>query len=146
MAFVLKPVDNPSVKWLETFVNGGTAQIMAIAEDVQKLCKTLGSTDELQGDAEGPRDAYADAGADHIETRTFTLMQGILSLAEESKRRDRDSAHLLGTMNGLVAALNEDMRKNAEMRNTYCKSTGKPNATPFPPCDAVCSKTEYFSH
>jgi hypothetical protein len=131
MAVVLKPVDDPSVKWLETFVNGGTAQIMAIAEDVQKLIKTLGNTEELQGDPECPRDADADAGAGHMETRTFTLLQGIRGLAEESKRRDRDSAHLLGTMNGLVAALNEDMRKNAEMRNTYCKPTGKPNATPF---------------
>jgi hypothetical protein len=127
MAVVLKPADDPSVKWLETFVNGGTAQIMAIAEDVQKLCKTLGNIDELQGDPEGPVDA--DAGAGHMETQTFTLLQGIRRLAEESKRRDRDSAHLLGTMNGLVAALNEDMRKNAEMRNTYCKP--EPNATPL---------------
>jgi hypothetical protein len=115
MAVVLKPVDDPSVKWLETFVNGGTAQIMGIAEDVQKLCKTLGNTDELQGDLEGPGDA--DAGAGHMETQTFTLLKGIRRLAEESKRRDRDSA------------LNEDMRKNAEMRNTYCKP--KPNATLF---------------
>jgi hypothetical protein len=120
-------VDDPSVKWLETFVNGGTAQIMAIAEDVQKLCKTLGNIDELQGDPEGPGDA--DAGAGRMETRTFTLLQGIRRLAEESKRRDHDSAHLHSTMNGLVAALNEDMRKNAEMRNTYCKP--KPNATLF---------------
>jgi hypothetical protein len=127
MAVVLKPVDDFSVKWLETFVNGGTAQIMAIAEDVQKLCKTLGNVDELQGDPEGP--GNADAAAGHMETQTFTLLQGIRRLAEESKRRDRDSAHLLGTMNGLVAALNEDMRKNAEMRNTYCKP--KPNATLF---------------
>jgi hypothetical protein len=102
-----------TVKWLETFVNGGTAQIMAIAEDVQKLCKALGNIDEPQGDPEG------DAGAS--QTATFTLLQGIRRLAEDSKRRDRDSAHLLGTMNGLVAALNEDMRKNAEMRNTYCR-------------------------
>jgi hypothetical protein len=128
MAAVLKPVDDPSsVKWLETFVNGGTAQIMAIADDVQKLGKTLGNIDELQGDPEGPEDA--DVGAGHMETRTFTLLQGIRRLAEESKRRDRDSAHLHSTMNGLVAALNEDMRKNAEMRNTYCKP--KPNATLF---------------
>ena len=129
MAVVLKPVDDSSVKWLETFVNGGTAQIMAIAEDVQKLCKTLGNIDELQGDplAEGPGDA--DAAAGYMETQTFTLLKGIRRLAEESKRRDRDSAHLLGTMNGLVAALNEDIRKNAEMRNTYCKP--EPNANLF---------------
>jgi hypothetical protein len=118
---MLKSVNNPSVKWLETFVNGGTAQIMGIAEDVQKLGKTLGNIDELQGDPEGSGDA--DAGAGDMENRAFTLLQGIRRLAEESKRRDRDSAHLLGTMNGLVAALNEDMRKNAEMRNTYCKPT-----------------------
>ena len=101
------------VKWLETFVNGGTAQIMAISEDVQKLCKTLGNIDELQGDPEG--------GAGASQTPTFTLLQGIQRLDEDNKRRDRDSAHMLGTMNGLVAALNEDMRKNAEMRNTYCR-------------------------
>jgi hypothetical protein len=125
MAVVLKPVDDAPVKWLETFVNGGTAQIMAIAEDVQKLCKTLGNIDEPNGDLEGPRDA----GDGHMETRTFTLLQGIRRLAEESKQRDRDSAHLLGTVNGLVAALNEDMRKNAEMRNTYCKPQA-PSQTP----------------
>ena len=100
------------MKWLETFVNGGTTQIMAIAEDVQKLCKALGNIEELQGDPEGDVDAS--------QTPTFTLLQGMRRLAEDNKRRDRDSAHLVGTMNGLVAALSEDMRKNAEMRNTYC--------------------------
>jgi hypothetical protein len=103
-----------AVKWLETFVNGGMAQIMAISEDVQKLCKTLGSIDEFQGD-----DPEGDADARQMAT--FTLLQGIRRLAEDSKRRDRDSAHLASTMNGLVAALNEDMRKNAEMRNAYSK-------------------------
>jgi hypothetical protein len=92
---------------------------MAIAEDVQKLCKTLGDIDEHQGDPEGPGDS--DAGVSQSATRTFTLLQGIRRLAEDGKRRDRDSAHLLSAMNGLVAALNEDMRKNAEMRNTYCE-------------------------
>ena len=143
IAVMLKSVNDPPVKWLETFVNGGTAQIMAIAEDVQKLCKTLGNIDELQGDPDGPgdADADADAGVGPMETRTVTLLQGIRRLAEESKRRDRDSAHLLGTMNGLVAALNEDMRKNAEMRNTYCKCTGKPF---FFSCDTVFSKMKAF--
>jgi len=102
------------VKWLETFVNGGTAQIMAIAEDVQKLCKALGNIDDLQNDPEG------EAGADQMAT--FTLLQGIRKLAEDSKRRNRDSTHLVSTMHGLVAALNEDMRKNAEMRNAYSKT------------------------
>ena len=114
---------------------------MVIAEDVQKLCKTLGNIDELQGDPEDPGDA--DAGAGDTENRTFTLLQGIQKLAEESKRRDRDSTHLLGTMNSLVAALNEDMRKNAEMRNTYCKPKTKCHPSSR---DTVCSKEKYSSH
>jgi hypothetical protein len=117
------------VKWLETFVNGGTAQIAAIAEDVQKLCDALGNIDELQegGDGEGT----AEAGGDR--TAKLTLLRGVRRLAEDSKRRDRDSAHLVSTMNGLVAALNEDMRKNAEMRNAYSKAK-----LSFPIFDTVC--------
>ena len=90
---------------------------MAIAEDVQKLCKPLGNIDDLQNDPEG------EAGVDQMAT--LTLLQGIRKLAEDSKRRDRDSAHLVSTMNGLVAALNEDMRKNAEMRNAYSKNQNR---------------------
>jgi hypothetical protein len=102
------------MKWLETFVNGGTAQIAAIADDVQRLRKALGDVDELPGDVEG--DASA-AG----QTATSTLLQSVRMLTTDGQRRNRDSAHLLSTMNGLVAALNEDMRKNAEMRSAYSK-------------------------
>lgn len=49
----------------------------------------------------------------------MTLLQSVRKLIADNQRRDRDSAHLLTTMNGLAAALNEDMRKNAEMRNAY---------------------------
>jgi hypothetical protein len=101
------------IKWLETFVNGGTAQITAIADDVQKLRKVLGDADELPGGLEGDSSAG--------QTATSTLLQSMRMLAADSQRRDRDSAHLVSTMNGLVAALNEDMRKNAEMRNVYSK-------------------------
>lgn len=103
---------------------------MAIADDVQKLRKTLGNIDELQGDPE------RDMGAG--PAMTFTLLQGIRRLAEDSKRHDLDSAHLVSTMNGLVAALNEDLRKNAEMRNAYSKS----NALVI----AIRSLTKYTSH
>jgi hypothetical protein len=104
------------MKWLETFVNGGTAQIAAIADDVQRLRKALGDIDELPGDTE--EDASA-AG----QTAASTLLQSMRMLTADSQRRNRDSAHLLSTMNGLVAALNEDMRKNAEMRSAYSKQT-----------------------
>jgi hypothetical protein len=103
-----------AIKWLETFVNGGTAQIAAIADDVQRLRKALGDIDELPGDTEGDTSA---AG----QTATSTLLQNMRMLTADSQRRKRDSAHLLSTMNGLVAALNEDMRKNAEMRSAYSK-------------------------
>ncbi|KAI9442320.1 hypothetical protein H4582DRAFT_1809208 [Lactarius indigo] len=96
--------------WLEAFVNGSTAQIGGIAEDVQKLCKALGDVDELQ---DGPGDKSDPTAA------TMTVLQSVQKLLAENQRRDRDSAHLLTTMNGLAAALNEDMRKNAEMRNAY---------------------------
>ena len=101
------------MKWLEAFVNGGTAQITAIVDDVQKLRKALGDIDELPDGPEG------DASAS--QTATSTLLQSMRRLAAYSQRRDRDSAHLLSTMNGLAAALSEDMRKNAEMRNAYSK-------------------------
>lgn len=98
--------------WLEAFVNGSTAQFGAIAEDVQKLCKALGKVEELQHSPD------EEANADH-PARTMTLLQSVRKLIADNQRRDRDSTHLLTTMNGLAAALNEDMRKNAEMRNAY---------------------------
>ncbi|KAF8265235.1 hypothetical protein EI94DRAFT_1804674 [Lactarius quietus] len=98
--------------WLEAFVNGSTAQFGAIAEDVQKLCKALGSVEELRDSPEGDANADQTAG-------TMTLLQNVRKLIADNQRRDRDSTHLLSTMNGLAAALNEDMRKNAEMRNAY---------------------------
>ncbi|KAH9176544.1 hypothetical protein EDB89DRAFT_2226630 [Lactarius sanguifluus] len=96
--------------WLEAFVNGSTAQIGGMAEDVQKLCKALGGVDELQ---DGPDDSSDPTAA------TMTVLQSVQKLIADNQRRDRDSTHLLTTMNGLAAALNEDMRKNAEMRNAY---------------------------
>jgi hypothetical protein len=51
----------------------------------------------------------------------MTLLQSVRKLIADNQQRDRDSTHLLTTMNGLAAALNEDMRKNAEMRNAYSK-------------------------
>jgi len=56
-------------------------RIMAIAEDVQKLCKALGNADELQGGPEG-----GTAGAS--QAATFTVLQGIRKLADDSKRRE----------------------------------------------------------
>ncbi|KAH9036925.1 hypothetical protein EDB84DRAFT_1268899 [Lactarius hengduanensis] len=96
--------------WLEAFVNGSTAQIGGMAEDVQKLCKALGGVDELQDGLDDNSDPTA---------ATMTVLQSVQKLIADNQRRDRDSAHLLTTMNGLAAALNEDMRKNAEMRNAY---------------------------
>ena len=103
------------LKWLEAFVNGSTVQFGAIAEDVQRLCKALGNVDNDLEEGDANFDPTA---------RTMTLLQGVRKLITDNQRRDRDSAHLLTTMNGLAAALSEDMRKNAEMRNAY--STSRP--------------------
>ena len=106
------PLSRDIKKWLEAFVNGSTAQFGAISEGVQKLCKALGSVEELRHSPD------EDVDADH-PARTMSLLQSVQKLIADNLRRDRDSAHLLTTMNGLAAALNEDMRKNAEMRNAY---------------------------
>ena len=100
------------LKWLEAFVNGSTVQFGAIAEDVQRLCKALGNVDNDLEEGDANFDPTA---------RTMTLLQSVRKLITDNQRRDRDSAHLLTTMNGLAAALNEDMRKNAEMRSAYSK-------------------------
>ncbi|KAH9176537.1 hypothetical protein EDB89DRAFT_74278 [Lactarius sanguifluus] len=80
-----------------------------MGEDVQKLCKALGGVDELQ---DGPDDNS------DLTAVTMTVLQSVQKLIADNLRRDRDSAHLLTTMNDLAAALDEDM-KNAEMRNAY---------------------------
>ncbi|KAI0040032.1 hypothetical protein FA95DRAFT_1566759 [Auriscalpium vulgare] len=94
--------------WLEAFVNNGTAQIQAVAEGVQKLCEGIGAVDELRDAPKAPEDRDQPG-----------LLGALNKLLAEGEVRNRDSAALQSTLDGLAAALNDDMRKNAEMRSTY---------------------------
>ncbi|THH15640.1 hypothetical protein EW146_g4865 [Bondarzewia mesenterica] len=97
--------------WLEAFVNTGTAQIQQVAAGVQHLCKSVGIANELQDEDEGNN---AEAG-----DQSETLLGSIRQLVADGKMREQDSANLQRAIDGLIAAMNEDMRKNAEMRNAY---------------------------
>ncbi|KAI0317198.1 hypothetical protein OF83DRAFT_1172193 [Amylostereum chailletii] len=102
--------------WLEAFVNNGTAHIQSVAVGVQKLCHELGIPDEAVA-----QDACANPG----EPRTTghpsetSLLGNLRSLLVQNEMRERQSAGLQATVQGLTAALHEGMQKNAEMRNAY---------------------------
>ncbi|KAL1942035.1 hypothetical protein VTO73DRAFT_6565 [Trametes versicolor] len=91
--------------WLEAFVNHGTSQIEGVAVGVQQLCQTLGPVSELQ---DIPQDGEAPPG---------NLLSDIRRLLVQHQERDEHTATLHTSVNGLVAAVQEDMRRNAEARN-----------------------------
>lgn len=97
-------------QWLEAFVNHGTSQIEGVAVGVQQLCQTLGPVSELQ---DIPQDGEAPPG---------NLLSDIRRLLVQHQERDEHTATLHTSVNGLVAAVQEDMRRNAEARNQISKS------------------------
>ncbi|KAI0334998.1 hypothetical protein GY45DRAFT_1351095 [Cubamyces sp. BRFM 1775] len=92
--------------WLEAFVKHGTSQIEGMAAGVQQLCKDLGPVPELQ-DAEEEGDA-APSGSLLSDIRRFLV---------QSTEREENTVALHTSVNGLVAAVQEDLRRNAEARN-----------------------------
>lgn len=92
-------------QWLEAFVNHGTSQIEGVAVGVQQLCQTLGPVSELH---DIPQDGEAPPG---------NLLSDIRRLLVQHQERDEHTATLHTSVNGLVAAVQEDMRRNAEARN-----------------------------
>ncbi|KAI0645933.1 hypothetical protein C8Q79DRAFT_725229 [Trametes meyenii] len=92
--------------WLEAFVNHGTSQIEGVAAGVQQLCKELGPVPELQDtpeEGEGPP-----AGSLLSDIRRFLV---------QHKEREESTTVLHNSVNGLMAAVQEDLRRNAEARN-----------------------------
>lgn len=77
-----------------------------MAAGVQQLCKDLGPTAELQdGTEEG------DAAS------SGSLLSDIRRFLVQSTEREESTAVLHTSVNGLVAAVQEDLRRNAEARN-----------------------------
>ncbi|KAI8993883.1 hypothetical protein BD414DRAFT_534966 [Trametes punicea] len=91
--------------WLEAFVKHGTSQIEGVAAGVQQLCRDLGPLEDRSDtegdDAQRPRNVLSDM-------RLFL---------EQHKEREENTATLQASVNGLIAAVQEDLRRNAEARN-----------------------------
>ncbi|KAI0746026.1 hypothetical protein C8Q76DRAFT_665452 [Earliella scabrosa] len=91
--------------WLEAFVQHGTSQIDGVAAGVQQLCNELGPVPELQD------------GADIGEAPSGSLLTDIRKLLIQNNEREQSATQLHASMNGLVAAVQEDLRRSAEARN-----------------------------
>ncbi|TFY54283.1 hypothetical protein EVG20_g9765, partial [Dentipellis fragilis] len=101
--------------WLEAFVSSGTAQIQDVATGVKQLCRELGTGDDTTVMMDvGTGGEGSDGGGP-----PKTIMGDLRRFLVDSEARGRDTAKLQTTVDGLIAAMNEDMRKNAEMRNAY---------------------------
>ncbi|PCH43387.1 hypothetical protein WOLCODRAFT_164398 [Wolfiporia cocos MD-104 SS10] len=95
--------------WLEAFVNHGTSQIETVVTGVQQLCKDLGPVMELQDAENGDGDGEPQPAG--------SLLSDIRRLLVENKGRDEQVTRLHASVNGLIAAVQEDLRRNAEARN-----------------------------
>ncbi|KAI9067413.1 hypothetical protein FKP32DRAFT_1664365 [Trametes sanguinea] len=94
--------------WLEAFVKHGTSQIEGVAAGVQQLCKELGPIEELQDVSEG--DERKPSG---------NLLSDIRKFLAQHQEREDCTANLNASVNGLVAAVQEDLQRNAEARNVF---------------------------
>ena len=111
-------------QWLEAFVQHGTSQIEGVAAGVQQLCKELGPVTELH-DAppgteagEGEDDEEGDGECAH--PGGGSLLSDVRRLLVQNQERERHSADMHAAVTGLVAAVQEDMRRNAEARSAMC--------------------------
>ena len=95
------------LQWLETFVNHGTSQIESVAGGVQQLCHELGSGQS--------------AGEDGQIVHRAGLLADIRQLLAENKGRDENMAALHSSVNGLVAAVQDNLQQGAELRTVFSK-------------------------
>ncbi|KAI0762106.1 hypothetical protein BD413DRAFT_643915 [Trametes elegans] len=94
--------------WLEAFVQHGTSQIEGVAAGVQQLCQDLGPVPELQ-DGEQSEDG----------SPCGSLLSDIRKFLVQHKEREENTASMQTSVNGLIAAVQEDLRRNAEARNLF---------------------------
>ncbi|KAK7676865.1 hypothetical protein QCA50_020201 [Cerrena zonata] len=99
--------------WLEAFVNHGTSQIDTVVSGVHQLCKELGPVTELQN--------LTPEGEEGGEPRehSSSLLSDIRRFLIKNQDREESTAVLQASVNGLVAAVQEDLRRNAEARNQF---------------------------
>ena len=83
----------------------GTSQIETVAAGVQQLCKEFGPVQEI-----GPDGQPVSQGG--------SLISDVRSLLLEHKERGDGSVMLQESVNGMMVAIQEELRRNAETQST----------------------------
>ena len=93
-------------------MNHGTSQIDNVLAGVQHLCNELGPMPGTQ--------TMQDVGAGESPDGqgSYGLLSDVRSLLATSKEREGNTLALEASVNGLIAAVHDDLRRNAESRNT----------------------------
>ncbi|KAH9942484.1 uncharacterized protein BXZ73DRAFT_74735 [Epithele typhae] len=104
--------------WLEAFVKHGISQIEGVAGGVQQLCRDLGPVQELQDAPPNDRDDLGDEGEPKLVYESGGLLSDVRKLLVQNMEREQSNVELHASMGGLIAAVQEDMRRNAETRNS----------------------------
>ncbi|KAJ3533009.1 hypothetical protein NM688_g7344 [Phlebia brevispora] len=97
--------------WLETFVAHGTSQIDTVVAGVQQLCKELGPVPELN-QIVGP-------DGQPVQQEGSSLLSDVRRLLIESKDRGDGASMLHESVNGMMAAMQDELRRNAESQNAF---------------------------
>ena len=98
-------------------MNHGTSQIDHVVAGVQQLCKELGPVTELQDAAPGEDGQIPGEHQEH----SSSLLSDIRRFLIKNQDREESTAILQASVNGLVAAVQEDLRRNSEARNQLSK-------------------------
>ncbi|KAI1795657.1 hypothetical protein LXA43DRAFT_881482 [Ganoderma leucocontextum] len=96
--------------WLEAFVKHGTSQIEGVAAGIQQLCRDLGPIHDPQDQVDVPE-------GEEPPPPQGGLLSDIRLLLVQNQEREQNAAGLHQSVNGLLAAVQEDLRKNAEARH-----------------------------
>ncbi|THH02060.1 hypothetical protein EW026_g703 [Hermanssonia centrifuga] len=97
--------------WLEAFVNHGTSQIETVVAGVQQLCKELGPIQGLQ-------DAVGEDGKP-VAHEGGSLLSDIRQLLVENKGHDESTSMLHTSVQGLMTAVQENMRTSTESQQGF---------------------------
>ena len=95
-------------QWLEAFVNHGSSHLQGIAEAV----------DAITRDICPPRMTELQDGSPAADRPT--LLDGLHELLLRSRAQEQENVVQRQELDALIAAMREDMRLNAEMRNAHC--------------------------
>ena len=94
-------------------MNHGTSQIDNVLAGVQHLCKELGTIPESQA-----MQNLASGGTEEVhDPTTSNLVSDVRKLVAASEEREDNAVALEASVNGLIAAVHEDLQHNLEARH-----------------------------